>query len=313
MNDQSSAELEREAEAARERVADTAESIRRKLTAGQMIDEFSDMFTGGDLSGALGTLKTQVRDNPLPVLLVGAGIAWLAFGQGVAGGNGSGSRTQSRPRAAHRYNSADPTHHPTSGVDGSMMSSVTDGVKSAAASMTHAVSGAAESVSEAVSGMAGSASGTVSDMAGSLSDTADRLRHSMLSGASHMPRKLQRSASGLAEQEPLLIAALGLTIGAVAGAMFPASQFEKEEIGPHVDRLRDGAKDMLDKGMDSAGRVASRAYDALKEEADRQGLGSADGRTMGERVGEVVRSAAQSAEDAARDEFGASEGTSPRA
>ncbi|TIL78726.1 MAG: hypothetical protein E5Y89_14505, partial [Mesorhizobium sp.] len=27
-------------------------------------------------------LRTQVRDNPLPVTMVGAGLAWLMFGKG---------------------------------------------------------------------------------------------------------------------------------------------------------------------------------------------------------------------------------------
>src|SRR5690349_13507003 len=80
MSDQTSAEIEREAERARARVADTANSIRNKLTAGQLIDQFSGMFSGGDLAKGLGNLKSQVRDNPLPLTLVGAGIALLAFG-----------------------------------------------------------------------------------------------------------------------------------------------------------------------------------------------------------------------------------------
>ena len=82
MSDQSAASLEREANAVRTQVADTAEKLRDKMTPGQMIDEVADYFRNSDGSLALGNLKTQVRDNPLPLALVGAGLAWLFLGGG---------------------------------------------------------------------------------------------------------------------------------------------------------------------------------------------------------------------------------------
>jgi hypothetical protein len=275
MSDQSSAELEREADAARAKVAGTAESIRKKLTAGQMIDEFSEMFTGGDLSGMAQNLKLQVRDNPLPIALVGAGIAWLAFGQGATG------RAPQDSYGGLPHRTVEPPHHNTrdsSGDDSSVMSSVTDGAKAAVSSVGDAVSGLAESVSS----------------------TADHLRHRAVSSGSHLPR----AASSLADQEPLLIAALGLTFGAVIGTLLPATEFEKEQIGPQADRLRETAMEMIEKGRDSAERVGIKAYDALKDEADRQGL-SADGPSVGERLSKVVSSVADAAGDAAREELSA--------
>lgn len=292
MSDRSSAELERDAEIARERMAGTAESIRKKLTAGQLIDEFSDMFTGGDLAGTARNLRAQVRDNPLPIVLVGAGIAWLAFGRGVA------SRSYASSMSSHgMHRGYGGTSAEKADGGGSMMSSVAHGAKT--------VARGAETVAQGARTAAQSVSDTVSGAADSLSSTADRLRHGMLTGASKMPRQMQRSASAMADQEPLLIAALGLTLGAVVGAMLPATDLEREQIGPQADRLREGARDALDKGLDSAGRVASRAYDTIKDEADRQGLTPGDSASVGERVGKVVRSAAQAAEDAAREEMGA--------
>ena len=85
MNDQSTAELERDAEIARAKVAQTAESIRSRMTPGQLIDEFTGVFSGGDGMAALGNLKSQIRDNPLPLTLIGTGLAWLVLGQGPGG------------------------------------------------------------------------------------------------------------------------------------------------------------------------------------------------------------------------------------
>ncbi len=292
MNDPSSAELEREAEIARAKMADTAETIRKKLTAGQLIDEMSGMLTGGDLAGGLNNLKHQVRDNPLPVALVGAGLAWLAFGKGMSAQAGTSSAA---PPVRRSYGGASGTSA-ASASSGSMMSSVTDGARS--------VADGARSVADSAKAAAGSVSSTVGDMTDSLTETADRLRHSMLSGSSHASQRVTGSASRLLHEEPLVIAALGVALGAAVGAMLPASEFEKEQLGPYAGRLRDGAKDALDKGLDSAGTVASKAYDALKDEADRQGLTPGDGKSVGERVGEVVKSAARSAEEATREELG---------
>ncbi|MER9679136.1 hypothetical protein NKJ23_07355 [Mesorhizobium sp. M0184] len=83
MTEKSAAELERDADIARARVADTADSIRSKMTPGQLIDEFTGIFSG-EGSAMLTNLKTQVRDNPLPLTLVGAGLAWLMLGKGTS-------------------------------------------------------------------------------------------------------------------------------------------------------------------------------------------------------------------------------------
>ena len=94
MNEQSTAELEREAEAIRSRVADTAESLKAKLTPGQIIDELTSVFSGSGGTEALSNLKLQVQDNPLPLVLVGTGLAWLMFGKGHPfGGDSPGDQS----------------------------------------------------------------------------------------------------------------------------------------------------------------------------------------------------------------------------
>ena len=55
-------------------------SIRSRMSPGQLIDEFTGLFTGGDGATALNNLKGQIRDNPLPMALVGTGLAWLMMG-----------------------------------------------------------------------------------------------------------------------------------------------------------------------------------------------------------------------------------------
>jgi len=72
-----SEQLEREAETTRAQIAATLDELRGRLTAGQMVDQIIDYTRdsgGGEFFRSFGR---QVAGNPLPVTLVGAGLAWL--------------------------------------------------------------------------------------------------------------------------------------------------------------------------------------------------------------------------------------------
>ncbi|MGI6852754.1 hypothetical protein [Mesorhizobium sp. 1B3] len=280
MTEQTSAELEREAERARARVADTAETIKSKLTAGQLLDEFTNMFSGNDGSRALVNLKNQIRDNPLPVALVSAGLAWLAFG---------------RERSDW--------------VAAGMSEERSDGATGTIRSMASSAKGAAS----AVGGHVSEAGSTAADAAGRIASTSADYAERVAGRSSDYLHQVRSSASDLVDREPLILAGLGLAIGTAIGAMLPASRFEQEEFGEQADRLRKGAEDFVKEAADEARDVATKAYDAVNEEADRQGLLSDDGSSVVDRVGEVVKSAAGATEEAVRDKLGSGKpGTAER-
>jgi ElaB/YqjD/DUF883 family membrane-anchored ribosome-binding protein len=68
--------IEDDVNQSRSRLNDTLSELGSKLSPGQMLDEGIGLIQGqaGRFAGQLGR---QVRDNPLPVVLIGAGIAWL--------------------------------------------------------------------------------------------------------------------------------------------------------------------------------------------------------------------------------------------
>ena len=90
------AELEREAEAARARLSDTADQIRARMSPGQLMDEVLNQFRGGDGSEMLANLRGQARDNPMALALVGSGLAWLMMGSG-SHAHGASPRAASMP------------------------------------------------------------------------------------------------------------------------------------------------------------------------------------------------------------------------
>ncbi|TPL87300.1 DUF3618 domain-containing protein [Mesorhizobium sp. B2-3-12] len=265
MTEKSAAELEREAEAARARVVETAESIRGKMTPGQLLDEFAGIFSGGESSAMLNNLRTQVRDNPLPVTMVGAGLAWLMLGSGAS--NGSRGRTgYTAPTPSSGRDEAE------GGGLGSTLSGTAESLSSAASSVGAAISGAASGAAEGLTSNAASAGSTAGDMAA----------------------KASRSAQELLNDQPLAVAAVGLAIGAAIGAMLPHTATEDEQLGGYRDKLRDTSKAMLDQGLDQARQVAADAFDTVKQEAGGAG-------TVADQIGDIVKSAVGKTEQSIRE------------
>ncbi|WP_245265535.1 hypothetical protein [Mesorhizobium sp. LSJC265A00] len=249
---------------------ETAESIRGKMTPGQLLDEFTGLFSGGESAAMLSNLRTQVRDNPLPVTMVGAGLAWLMFGSGT-------SNTAHRS-AGYPLPSA-PGRHDVAGERGGLggtLSDAAESLSSSAASVGDTISSTARAAAAGLTGSAANASSTTGDMAA----------------------KASRSAQDLLEDQPLAVAAVGLAIGAAIGAILPHTATEDEQLGAYGDKLRDSAETLLDRGLDEAKQVAADAYETIKQEAGRQDM-EAD--TIADQLGKIVKSTADKTEHAVRE------------
>src|SRR5688500_14545107 len=79
-DEKTSDQIEREVESSRASVQDTLRQLSDRMSPGQLVDQaFDYMKTSGGNEFA-SNLGRSVRDNPLPLLLVGAGIGWLMMG-----------------------------------------------------------------------------------------------------------------------------------------------------------------------------------------------------------------------------------------
>jgi ElaB/YqjD/DUF883 family membrane-anchored ribosome-binding protein len=92
-------EIERDIERTRSQMAGTLDDIQRQFSPGQMVDQALGYIN--EKSGQVGhQIMDTIRDNPVPVTLIGVGLAWLAT-SGWTGSSGSteyrgGSRYSSR-------------------------------------------------------------------------------------------------------------------------------------------------------------------------------------------------------------------------
>lgn len=278
MTAKSAAELERDAEAARAEVVSTADFIRDKMSPGQLIDEFAGMFSGADGKGALSTLKNQVRDNPLAISLVGAGLVWLMVGQPASSAVATAweaGKGDAKPSTAYR-----------AGSDrGLSEGSVRDGLST--------VADAAGSVSDAVAGAAGSAGAVARDAFGRLSDGA--------SGAATVTNRARQGIEQVVQQEPLILAALGFAVGAAIGGLLPRSELEDQAVGELSGQVRGKADELLQAGLQAGKKIAAETFDTVKDEADKQGLTDTGASTLVEQVGKVAEAAASQVEKSIRD------------
>src|SRR4051794_39400124 len=73
-------QLEREAEQTRTQIANTLDELRACVTPGHVLDQLADRVSDGATAAFTRNLKNQTVNNPLPVMLIGAGLAWLMLG-----------------------------------------------------------------------------------------------------------------------------------------------------------------------------------------------------------------------------------------
>jgi ElaB/YqjD/DUF883 family membrane-anchored ribosome-binding protein len=102
-------------------------------------------------------------------------------------------------------------------------------------------------------------------------DAAARARH-VRERARYRGRRVKRSVLETINEQPLLLGAIGLAIGAALGAAVPPSEAEDRLMGETRDealrRAKELSREQAEKARDAAGAIVG----AAREEAARQGL-----------------------------------------
>jgi phage-related protein len=297
----SSAQLQREADAARIGLADTLGQLRDGVAPSALSGEAIALVKDSGLS-ILKALSDSARANPVPALLIGAGLTMLLTR--TTGSDVMGVATSTLKSAA--ATSAGAARSAASGLAGAASSAASgiagaasgaagaakDAVKGAADRTANAVMDAAGTMSDRVAGTAVSAHQTAVD---SMASVKDRLQSGLDSGkaefdarrqqageladdvtdqAQTMAQQARQSFARLIEEQPILMAALGAALGAAVGAALPLSQSEKDLMGST------GAK-----AIDLGRGALANAADVVRKEAASADLGA----RMGQLADKVVQ------------------------
>src|SRR5215467_14178898 len=155
MNTMSSAQLERETEECRAKVERTMGELKAKLTPGQLVDELlaHTKDGGGRFASNLGD---QITANPMPVTLIGAGLAWLLFAKNKASQNGRAMGERNWSGEGREWDGSGYQPHSTG-------AGIANRLSENAKSMVSGVSGSAKSMASGVSDTAKSMVSGVSD------------------------------------------------------------------------------------------------------------------------------------------------------
>jgi uncharacterized protein DUF3618 len=271
-----SEQLEREAELTRAQIADSLAELRDRMTPGQVMDETLEYFRDGRAGQFVRNLRQQVVDNPIPVALIGAGLGWLMLGNRAP-------RSESVLRHA--------AHMKTSRYEPSAMADATQSADRAARETSGWAKDTALGVGEAsrdagfkLKGAARDASAAVSGAASSLGDTPSSLYESAgeaYGTAADRARGVGRSASSLGanavessrnlmaylRDEPLVLAGIGLALGAVLGTAFQITETEKQLMGKTSDAVKEGVGEAAEQTWEKGKVMANEAADQIWEEA----------------------------------------------
>lgn len=277
-------EIESELEQTRAQVSSTIDAIQTKLTPGQLMDQAVDYWRGS-LPADFGTnLSNSVRQNPVPVTLIGIGLAWLMM---------AGRKTDTRYRTsrhdedydydAPEYGYADMEDFGESGE--SMMQRARSGasdtaeqikgkaaeLKARAGESAHRLRDKASEISDRTSNTYGDFKSRAHEVRGRLADKASHARErvgDLQQRSREQYYRARRGVSQMVDEQPLVVGAIGVAIGAALGASLPATRREDEWLGEQRDNLmertKETAREYVEPMKESAQRVAETAEREIK-------------------------------------------------
>jgi ElaB/YqjD/DUF883 family membrane-anchored ribosome-binding protein len=245
--------LEREIDAKRASISGLVDSLENRFTPGQLFDQALS-YTKGNGGQFFENLGTTLKNNPVPTVLTGLGLAWLAM-------------NQNKP-----FYAGPPSSGTGHGL-GESLSNVADKVRGAA----FAVGDTLHSATETVAGKAGHIKQRATSLSQGTSDhlgsTTESLRHSAHDARDQLhtqTAQLKGQFNSALKDQPLVIAAIGIALGAVLGAAIPSSRKEDQLMGSTSDKLTSSVKS---KGQEAL----SAAKETVREHAADLGAGQSAG------------------------------------
>jgi ElaB/YqjD/DUF883 family membrane-anchored ribosome-binding protein len=227
-----------------------------------------------------------VRDNPLPVIAVGAGVTWLLTQRNRS--DVSGNRMA-------RYAYTGPERRQGNGWQSG------SGIRGRVGG---SVSGVKDSVAEAASGVA--------EHASELKEKAGERIEELGGQARWQTQRLKTNIEHAAEENPLALAIGAAVVGLALGLLLPGTQREDEIMGSARDQLVDRAEETVERAKDAAVEAGREVKETVKSEFEQhkpelQEVVQQAGQNVKDQVKESARKVKNEAKDAAK-----KSGNSPR-
>jgi hypothetical protein len=200
-------------------------------------------------------------------------------------------------------------------ASGAAIVSGTQRVKDSATSAGAAVSDRAKGLTDDGRRLAGAAAATVQDMtsdaraaarsaAANVADTGMNAARTIREQASDASDRAGKTIFQAIEQNPLLVAGVGLLVGGLIASALPRSDFEDDLVGDASSAAKRQAQAAAAKGFDAAKTAAGEIYDETARQVETEGL-TADG--LGKAAQDITQRVRRVAEAAVTTAFEPSE------
>ena len=293
----STTQIENQAEAHRAHVSELIDELRARVTPGEVLDQLLGWEDGHEIARTFGR---QVKNNPLPLALIGTGVAWLMFSDSTQSRNGghdyvsrggvSGTAGKLSDRVGEGIAHASDSVADAADYVKSTTANAQDRIKDTATQFSDSASSALEygrQTAQSLTDTAQSAYAKTKDTVSAASDTITTTATSawqktteVTQSATDSIKQTGTSVGRLAQEQPLLVAGLGFALGMALGSILPATETENSLVGEQSDAVKQKAGDLAGEGYEKAKAVAQRGYEAateaVKEEAHNQGLPDTD-------------------------------------
>jgi ElaB/YqjD/DUF883 family membrane-anchored ribosome-binding protein len=295
--EKTSSDLQREIDADRQRIGDRIDAIQERMSPGQLVDEVLAYAKGSGGGEYVRNLGHALKDNPVPVALMGISLAWLMAKQQTPASSVTTSsadldsdyplyqvegpvrrigppETESGVRYSHFADTSGRRLKALTDEAGHRAGHFMDDAGKTYRGFTDATGRQIEQIADETGAMFDAASGWASKTWTQVKDTASNIGTRASDAASSISQRsasagtsMQGQASKLNEailthfrEQPLVGGALAFAVGAAIGAALPHTETEDEYLGEAADAAKDTVAAQASTMMDQGTEIASDAY-----------------------------------------------------
>lgn len=323
----SSEEIRGDIRGTRREMDETLDELGERLHPRHLLDDVLDVFRGSPEGSATRTqirrsskrigrtIASELKEHPLPALLVGAGLVWWIIDATTEDGedghgqefDGRGSRFSSRPSGRYFSERPEIPRRPAAysrepGIEAERSQAVGEGAAGIGGSARSGAAGRASAsdaeASSSGSGVSEKMSEAASSVGDKFSEVGGAARHYSERGSRVVSRQagvLQDRFRDVSEDYPLAVSGAFLAAGILAGLLLPRTEQEDEWVGEASDELKERGEELVEQGKEAAAKTAGAALD----EAEARGL-TPD--TLAAKAGRVASEATKAAKETAREE-----------
>jgi hypothetical protein len=153
----------------------------------------------------------------------------------------------------------------------------------------------AGSAAAAVQDIASDATAAARSTAGTVADTGMNAARTLGNRASDAADQARKTIFQTIEQNPLLVAGVGLLLGGLIASALPRSEFEDDLVGDTSDMAKRRAQTVASQGFDAAKGAVGEIYNETARQAEAEGLTTDGIGQAAQDIGQRVRRVAEAA------------------